>query len=82
MRSAHATAARGPAVDIAGSVHANAASGHAHPVGEGCSDIFVTWSAILAAIASMDASALVVSGAEDGGAFGDHFFHWTHVHRG
>lgn len=55
-------------------MHADAAAGHAHPVGKGCADVFITRAAIFPAISAVNASAAMVGGAEDGRAFIDDFF--------
>jgi len=74
VRGADAAAASWVAVDAAGAVHADAVSGHAHPVGERGSDVFIARAAVFAAVTSVDAASFIISGAEDGGALIDDFF--------
>lgn len=61
-------------MDAIGSVHSDAAPGHAHPVGKGSAHVFVARAAVLAAITAVDAFSFVIGGAKDGGSFVDDFF--------
>ena len=75
VQGSHIATAAGVALDAAGAVHSHASSGHAHPVGQGSSDIPVATTVIFAPVTFVDATSLVIGGSKDRGAFANDFLH-------